>query len=67
MRSDEGKVDRCLAPEVAVDCLDVNGGELFWLWGQLSDYNIWSPLRSLTGGGESQAQNPQPGTGAGFG
>jgi hypothetical protein len=28
MRSDEGKVDRCLAPEVAVDCLDVNGGEL---------------------------------------
>jgi hypothetical protein len=47
MRSDEGKIGRCLAPEVAVDCLDVNGGELSGLWGQLSDYIIWSPLRSL--------------------
>jgi hypothetical protein len=28
MRSEEGKIDLCLAPEVAVDCLDVNGGEL---------------------------------------
>jgi hypothetical protein len=28
MRSDEGKFDVCLTPAVAVNCLDVNGGEL---------------------------------------
>ena len=28
MRSDEGKFDLCLTPAVAVNCLDVNGGEL---------------------------------------
>jgi hypothetical protein len=57
-RSDEGKVDRCLAPEVAVDCLDVNGGELSGFGGS-SRINIWSPPQ-IPRGRWSGKESPKP-------
>lgn len=69
MRSDEGKVDRCLAPEVAVDCLDVNGGELSGFGGssRIIIFGLPSdPWGTMEREGEFPSPVPQPGTGAGL-
>jgi hypothetical protein len=63
MRSDEGRVDLCLAPEVAVDCLDVNGGELSGFGGSSRIIIFGSPLRSLEDDGSGRESPKPPGAG----
>ncbi len=58
MRSDEGKVDLCLAPEVAVNCLDVNGGELSGFGG--SSRIIIFGLPQIPRGRCEREESPKP-------